>query len=260
MSGLLLLKAMAALSLAAMASACVVETDVEATDEPLTFCGGAGVYSPYMADGAYPVGPVDELPWDAEDFEAYTTLPKEVECASTKDKRGHLDVTAGCLDAILVSGKYKRGRIDATSDGAFRAIALGEVDGFDLPAKWTDQSVSYRFWYDGASGSSNVPGFKAFARYRSEDDLYVAGWRTDGVAIIQRKQCGKYSALATKTVGKPSANAWHWIRLDAVGDQLTLWLDNTKVLTATSSTFGWGTAGIRIDSMDGAYIDDWRVE
>ena len=30
-------------------------------------------------------------------------------------------------------------------------------------------------------------------------------------------------------------------------------------MTVNDSTFSWGTAGIRIDSFDGSYIDNWKV-
>jgi len=242
------------------AAGCVVgPDDADTSDVGLTLCGASDAYSPYMASGAYPTGPVASYPWRGEFFENYGTLPNLVECASDKTRRPHLDVTAGCLDAVLLSDRYRRGRIDATGDGAFRAIALG--DDPDHPVKWTDQAIEYRFWYAAPSGSGNVPGFKAFTRYRTEDDLYVGGWRTDGVAMIQKKQCGKYTVLALDDhAGAPSRNAWHRIRFEAHGDDLELWLDGARALTATSNTFSWGTAGLRVDSMDGAYLDDWRVE
>ncbi len=46
---------------------------------------------------------------------------------------------------------------------------------------------------------------------------------------------------------------------EAVGDDLRLYLDDALVLSATSSSLSWGTAGIRIDSADGSYIDDWTI-
>jgi len=227
-----------------------------------------GVYSPYARDDDYPSGPVAELPWrgassgypdGTEDFRGYDPLPITVECASDKDRRSHLDVTAGCLEAVAVS-RYQRGRVHTTSDGYFRALALGHDDGGPLPVKWTDQAVEVRFFHRGRTGSTGYPGFKVFARYRSEDDLYVASWRFDGVVQIQRKLCGEYTTLAIRRdLAPPSAEVWHRIRFEALGDRLTLWLDGTRRLETTSGTFSWGTGGIRIDSADGTYLDDWRV-
>jgi hypothetical protein len=230
----------------------------------------AGVYSPYARDGRYPAGPVDALPWRGptgaypgglEDFRGYGTLPVTVECASDKSRRSHLDVTDGCLEAVATGGgQYQRGLVHTDGDGGFRAVALGHEAGDPLPVKWTDQSVEVRFFHRGRTGSADNPGFKLFARYRSEDDLYVASWRFDGVVQIQRKWCGEYAVLAYRhDLAPPSANTWHWMRFEALGDDLTLFLDDRAVLHAASSTFSWGTAGIRIDSADGTYLDDWSV-
>ncbi len=253
-------------------AACTVEVEHTEEIESATTCV-PGSYTPYGADGKYPSGTVAQIPWRGpartypagiEDFRGYSLpLPKTVECASDKDQRAHLDVTAGCLDVVTTGdGAYTRGRTRDTADGSFRAVAKGFVEGDpDHPVKWTDQSVEYRFYYGARTGTENNPGFKAFARYRTEDDLYVASWRTDGVVQIQVKQCGDYTPLAIlPNYGAPKTGTWHWLRFDAVGDKLDLYLDNKHVLSTHDGTFSWGTAGIRIDSIDGAYLDDWRVE
>ena len=248
--------------------------DEEAYRCPL---GEPGVYTPFAGPGRYPLGPVDELPWSgvaprgargaypagAEDFRGYgSALPKIVECSDEKRLRSYLDVTAGCLEAVEVGpSAYTRGVADANRDGYFRALALGYAPGESVhPNKWTDQGVEYRFLHHGRTGRAGNPGFKAFVRYRSEDDLYVASWRFDGVVQIQRKVCGEYEALAVlEDFDPPSPNVWHSLRFEATGDELSLYLDDDLVLTATSHVLSWGTAGIRIDSADRAYIDDWAV-
>ena len=245
--------------------------DPAATRAACTTTTDPTVYSPYRDPGVYAIGTVADHPWRGvndgttgtypdgdEDFSAYTP-PESVECGSTKGLRTYLDVTAGCLSAAQV-GTYVRGQIHPTTTGYFRAVALGHDAGDTLPVKWTDQSVEYRFYYSAQTGLVGNPGFKAFARYRDEDDLYVASWRTDGVVQIQRKQCGIYSYLQIRRdLPAPTTRAWHTIRFDAIGDQLTLTLDHQQVMTVTDATFAWGTTGIRIDSMAGAYLDDWRV-
>ena len=266
-----------ALAICCLAAGCdlgVIDEDeaVQEADQATTSCplDRAGVYSPYADDGRYPAGPVDALPWRGptgsypdgrEDFRGYGSLPAIVECASDKGRRAHLDVTAGCLEAVATGdGRYQRGLVHTTGDGYFRAVALGHAAGEPLPVKWTDQAVEVRFFHRGRTGSEGMPGFKLFARYRSEEDLYVASWRFDGVVQIQRKLCGEYRVLAMRRdLAPPSANAWHWMRLEAIGDQLTLILDDRAVLAAESATFSWGTAGIRIDSADGTYLDDWSL-
>lgn len=234
---------------ASLLAGCIAEADDtfgEAVDEA-TCTPTADVYSPYAASTSYPSGTVEELPWRGEDFEAYAS-PETVECASNKRRRAHLDVTAGCLTAVTLGDRYRRGRI---SSDTFRAVALG--------AKWTDQSIEYRFLYRTASGGGVNPGFKAFTRYRTEDDLYVASWRLDGIAQIQKKHCGRYTTLAWIPFAPPSPNTWHRLRFDAVDNTLILHLDSTPVLTASSATFSWGTAGIRIDGLPSAYLDDWHL-
>jgi hypothetical protein len=223
----------------------------------------AGVYDPY-ANGSSGAGTVATYPWRGasstypsgnEDFRGYAAATT-VECSSAKSKRSHLDVTSGCLTATSVSGDVG-GKISTNN---FRALALGKTATDDSPVKWTDQRIEYRFYYSSQTGTVGNPGFKAFARYRTENDLYVASWRMDGVVQIQKKHCGVYTALAVLPHhGAPSKNAWHTIRFDAIGDRLVLALDGTQVLSVTSTTFSWGTAGIRIDSASGAYLDDWRV-
>ncbi len=254
------------------------ESDAPDDDQATNPCalGAPGVYSPFGERGGYPSGPVDTMPWTGiaetgatnaypsgvEDFSGYgDALPEVVECSDDKHRRSHLDVTAGCLEAVALGTSYTRGLIETDAHDYFRALALGFTPDDSLhPIKWTDQGIEYRFFHSGKSGNASNPGFKAFARYRSEDDLYVASWRFDGVVQIQHKLCGQYAALAVnKEYGAPSPDVWHSIRFEAVGDNLALYLDGELALTATSSSLSWGTTGIRIDSADGAYIDDWKV-
>ena len=241
-----------------------VDESTSTTEQEATSCPPpSGVYNPY-ANGSSGAGTVTQYPWRGasstypsgnEDFRSYAS-GTSVECSSSKSTRSHLDVTSGCLTATSVSGNVG-GKISTNN---FRALALGKTAASDTPVKWTDQRIEYRFYYSSQTSTVGNPGFKAFARYRTENDLYVASWRMDGVVQIQKKQCGIYTALAVlPSYGAPSKNAWHTIRFDAIGDRLVLALDGTQVLSVANSTFSWGTAGIRIDSADGAYLDDWHV-
>lgn len=226
---------------------------------------GGSTYTPFT--GSSSSGSASTYPWHGyrttypasnEDFRSYG-LPSTVECSSSKSTRSHLDVTAGCLTAVAV-GSYSRGKITSTSDGAFRAVALPFTGSESNPLKWTDMSNSFRFYYKGTSGPGVDPGFKAFVRYRSENDLYVASWRVDGIIQIKKKQGGSYTTLAQGTKAKPTTGAWHTIRFDAIGTRLDFYIDGTRVLSATDGTFSWGTAGIRTDAMTGAYLDEWTVK
>jgi hypothetical protein len=265
------LAVVATLGSVVLAVGCIDDQSSSTTDEGeqvlqdvTTSCPlAAGTYTPYSA-APEPTGTAASLVWRGatamypngiEDFSGYK-LPSTVECSSNKSLRNYLDVTSGCLNAVAV-GAYARGQV---SGDIFRVVAMGHNSQGVGPVKWTDQSVQYRFYYSGTTNSINYPGFKVFARYNSEDDLYVASWRTDGVAQIQKKQCGSYTALKiVKTYGAPTTKTWHTIRFDVIGNQLSLYLDGKLAVTAQDTTFASGTAGIRIDSMNGAYIDDWSV-
>lgn len=231
-----------------------------------TTCGDPDAYSPYETT-LLPSGDVVALPWRGETgaypngreaFDVYGAT-SSIECGSTKDKRSHLDVTAGCLTAVaLGDGAYHRAQVTLTETAAFRALALGHSGGERV--KWTGQRGEYRFYYTGTTGDGANPGFKVFARYRTEDALYVASWRFDGVVQIQKKQCGEYTALA-RLEGQPvpSTHTWHRIRFDAIGTTPSLYLDDRLTLTTEDSSVSWGTMGIRIDGATGTHLDDWRV-
>ncbi|MBA3499410.1 MAG: hypothetical protein H0T65_03500 [Deltaproteobacteria bacterium] len=245
----------------------VEEADGETQPPPPVLCGNdPSAYTPYTT-GTHPTGSVLAMPWQGssttypasnEDFRGYgAAMPTMVECSNNKNTRSHLDVTAGCLNAITDT----HGQIVSTDAGAFRALALGYTATDPThPIRWTKQSIEYSFFYTGTSGPGVLPGFKAFARYNTEEDLYVASWRTDGVVQIQRKQCGVYTPLKIlHAFGAPTTNTWHRIRFDTIGDTLELYLDGVKVISVTDSAFASGTMGLRTDAMTGALIDDWRV-
>jgi len=233
------------------------------TDDTEELSSESTIYTPFS--GSSSSGSVSQYPWHGykttypsgtEDMRAYG-LPSTVECSDNKPQRSHLDVTEGCLSAINISG-YSRGKIGTSNANAFRMVALPFTGSETSPLKWTDQSNSYRFYYT-TSYSGTDPGFKSFIRYRSEDNLYVASWRFDGKVNIKRKYNGSYTTLVEKSHPKPSANTWHTLKFDAVGSRLYVFLDGTEVLSATDTTFSWGTSGIRTDGTNGAYIDDWRI-
>jgi hypothetical protein len=229
---------------------------------------GSDVYTPFVNYGPVSSGKVTSYPWNGpakypetiEDFRAYgPTLPAVVECGADKSQRSHLDVTSGCLDAVS-SGGDKVGRIRGTSDGYYRSFALAYDANQQRQVAWTDMGVEYRFNYAQWTGNVSGPGFKAFARYMTEYDLYVASWRMDGTVQIQKKQCGVYTVLKRDAnYGAPSPNVWHTMRFEVVGNEQRLYLDGRLAMTSTDDSIKRGTAGIRIDSAEGALIDDWRV-
>jgi hypothetical protein len=248
-------------------------TPVDATNNGSTLSTGctaygSDVYTPFPGMGPVTKGDVAQYPWrgpkvypdSIEDFRLYgPSLPEQVECGSSKGARDHLDVTAGCLKAVLRDGD-KRGQVELTSTGYYRSFALPHDASSGRRVAWRDQGVEYRFMFTGWTGTAGNPGFKAFTRYLTEYDLYVASWRRDGTVQIQKKHCGKYTILKRdSSYGAPAPNVWHTIRFEAVGNQLRLYLDGRLAMTATDNAIPHGTTGIRIDSANGSFIDDWRA-
>ncbi len=217
---------------------------------------GSSVYTPFPEGGQYKTGSVATYPWSRNPETFENTAVGPIECSSDKTKVSYLDVTAGCLSATKTGGgAYTRGWVSLTNPGgAFRTVVLGGT-------KWTDQAIQYRFYHQGEGDIPGVnPGFKAFARYQNENNLYVASWRFDGVIQIQEKRNGVYRTIVRIDGQPPSAGAWHSIRFEAKGQTLSLYLDGVLQFWASEpSGFSWGTVGIRIDSADGAFLDDIKV-
>jgi hypothetical protein len=163
---------------------------------------------------------------------------------------------------VVSSEGGKAGQIHGTTptEGYYRSFALPYDAQTGKQAAWTDMGVEYRFKFSQWTGDVSGPGFKVFARYMTEYDLYVGSWRMDGTAQIQKKHCGEYTILKRNgSYGAPAPNVWHTIRFEVVGNHQRLYLDGQLAIETTDDTIKRGTAGIRIDSAEGALIDDWRV-
>jgi hypothetical protein len=228
-----------------------------------------GFYDAFPADGGpYVSGPAGvNLPWRGEDFESFTN-GQIIESESDKSTQPHLDVTSGTLDSKYVDA-WRRGWTD---DYDFRMVALG-YDNLGRRIKWTDQVAEYRgnvrSWH---ADPPDWAGFHLFLRYQTSNDLYVASVRYDGQVTIKRKWDsdhngeGEYTDLATGTLngdyldgdGRLKTRQWFRLRFAAIGDELSFYVDDQLLLSATDGTFSWGTTGVRIDYAN-AYLDEWRL-
>ena len=217
----------------------------------------SSTYWPFARNGTEVLGTPGEFPW-AMNFHTLTS-GKVIECGSDKSARSDLDVTAGCLDAQSFQSTT-RAQIHGTTDGYYRSFALPDEASDGTPVKWTDQGGEYDFYFTGWTGNVSNPGFKVFARYLTEYDLYVASWREDGVVQIQKKECGVYTILKRiPNYPPPAPNQWHHIRFEATGTHLALYTDGKLAVETDDATFAAGTSGIRIDDAEGAYLDNWRT-
>ncbi|HYO65225.1 MAG TPA: hypothetical protein VEU33_04020 [Archangium sp.] len=192
-------------------------------------------------------------PWAGERFEDYAE-GSLVECSNEPSHRAHLEVTSGCLFS-KDAGAWRRGW---TSTHDFQALSRLYVDGKKVG--WKTAAPSYRAHIqDWQEGAPEWAGLHVFARYQTENDLYVASYRKDGLVTIRKKLGGVYTTLAQKMLGAPATRTWHTVKLSVSGDTLQYFVDGALQLTAHDTRLTWGTTGLRTDYMD-VYLDDWKLE
>lgn len=192
-------------------------------------------------------------PWAGESFETYADGAL-VECSSDPSRRAHLEVTSGCLSSKY-AGTWRRGW---TTTYNFRALSRKYVDGKKVG--WKTAAPSYRAHISNwQAGAPEWAGLHVFARYQTEDDLYVASYRKDGLVTIKKKLGGIYTTLAQKEIGAPATRTWHTVKLSVSGDTLQFSVNGVLQLTAHDTSLTWGTTGLRTDYMD-VYLDDWKLE
>jgi hypothetical protein len=153
------------------------------------------------------------------------------------------------------------------------------------------QEIYFRVDKDNLSASSNrnaSNGLLLFNRYKDADNLYYAGIRVDGRAIIKKKLAGKYYTLAEKAVftgtynrdTNPNLipkNTWIGLRSTVKNNadgtvKIQVYMDNGKtgnwILIAEATDNGRTNgaviadkayAGVRTDFMDVSF-DDFRIE
>lgn len=209
-------------------------------------------YTAFPAGVPYSSGPASgRLAWRGEDFESYSG-GETLEC-SNSDRYKHFEVTSGCIAAAEV-GSYHRAY---TEDDRFRVLAFAYDQ--NQRVKWTDQAISYRAYIkEWRQPDCTTCGLHLFTRYRTENDLYVASLRQDGLVTIKKKLCGVYTTLAQKQFGPVALKTWQRLKFSAIGNRLSFSLNGQEVLAVSDSTFSWGTAGIRTDFI-AVYLDDWSV-
>jgi cysteine-rich repeat protein len=218
---------------------------------------GSGVYDAFpWNNSSYPKGNSDTYGWPGDDFESYAH-DEIVETSTNKSRRSHLDVTSGTLRAKHLNGSqlWKRGW---TNTHNFRVLSR-TTSGGDL-VRLTDVEPAVRVYI--SSWDSSGPqwsGAHIFARYQTENDLYVASLRKDGKVYIKLKHCDAYTTLAGANFsqGAVQTGKWYDLRFEVVGQRLRFYVDGTLELEAFDDTLSWGTTGVRTDYST-MYIDDWE--
>jgi hypothetical protein len=234
------------------------------------------------------VAVVDE--W-TETFNEYADN-ETVECASGKSLRSHLDVTSGCLgkrtitdDSTGYSASVEHALLELPLGEEFRKIRslAFSLDPQGQRVLWTNQEHRLRLYLSSLDkkepGEESDQGMSMFARYRTENDHYVASLKTDGRMFIKQKVCNNnnYITLKDGSFGSPvTTKSWYNLvfraedvkhpETGAPGVKLTFTVtrpsdDYRKTLTITQYAdrrFPNGTGGFRTDFIRG-YVDDWRV-
>jgi len=171
-------------------------------------------------------------------------------------------VTSGVLTSKYLSGGlYRRAKTETYN---FRMLAQGISGGQRV--KWTDQTMSARFYVDSwQATSSSWQGVHLFGRSRTEDNLYVASLRRDGSVVIKNVVDNVSTTLADgpfhDASGNPRAfntDQWYKLTFSVIGNLLTFTVDGVPQLAVACGTFGWGTMGIRTDYAN-VYLDDMTV-
>jgi hypothetical protein len=225
-------------------------------------------YNFYPGNGFYPSGTTQTYPWQTpvgnayEGFETYAD-GSVIESSANKALQSHLEVTSGSLTSRYVSkSAYRRAR---TEDFNFRMLIQGLSGGKRI--KWTDQSIRSRFYVDSWQATNNAwQGVHLFARYRTENDLYVASLRRDGTVYIKRKLCGTYTTIANGQLkdqaGQPllfNTRQWYTLTFSAIDNRLSFYVNDVLQISVLDGTFSWGTMGIRTDYSN-IYLDDLIVQ
>lgn len=155
-------------------------------------------------------------------------------------------------------------------------------------SKWKNvqEKVYFKIIRDQLSASPNrdaYNGFLLMSRYQDSDNLYYAGIRVDGNAIIKKKLNGKYYTLASKKIfpgtynreSNPNLlpkNVWIGLKKQITNNNgevnIKLYMDYNKtgnwtlILEANdpyNSLLNEGYAGIRTDFMDVEFDDFWLI-
>lgn len=211
------------------------------------------VYDQYPGDpNQYPKGTPQQYPYPSQTFQEYS-VGEIIGQSSQKNLTAPLIVTSG----VLRCNSYQGVKQAFTDTYNFRALLNGQNNG--VRVGWTDNIVNAVVIP--VAPQPNMPswsGMHLFGRYRTEEDLYVASLRFDGLATIKRKIAGVYTTLAELKIPAPKYGTTYKIQFTLNGPNLSYYVNDVKYLSVIDSTFGWGTTGIRIDYTD-CYITSLRM-
>jgi hypothetical protein len=104
-------------------------------------------------------------------------------------------------------------------------------------------------------------GFGMVWRYKDANNYYITRCNADeDNCTIYHTVDGRRRPFLNKPI-KVAKNAWHTLRLEAVGDHFVVWFDGTKVLDAKDETFkDAGKVGLWTKADSVIAFDDFTIE
>jgi pectate lyase len=136
------------------------------------------------------------------------------------------------LDAETNSNVY--GQSTNSSSTAF-VSANGDVT-------WRDVRVELDFKVLDFNGSSSSYVAGACVRVSDGENFYLAGLRSDGRVGVRRFGSSNNNLDSSDAIA--TANVWYHLRVDAIGSNLTVFLDGMQVLAMTDTSHATGGVGV----------------
>lgn len=108
-------------------------------------------------------------------------------------------------------------------------------------SSWTNQRVSARVKATSFNGSDRFVA--VLARVQSATNYYYATLRSSGKIELKKLVNGSSTTIASKSFSI-SPNTWYTVRLEVIGNALSLFVNGTQQLTGNDSQFASGRAGL----------------
>lgn len=131
------------------------------------------------------------------------------------------------------------------------------MDVWALPSLFYEDVIIEVDTYWGAGPFDN--DFGVICRYQDADNFYFGAISSDGYAAIFHMQGGSYSVLGTDAMEPYTSivqgDALNHIRLDCIGDSLTLFVNGWRLITANDSSLTSGNVGLVAGTFDEGGVD-----
>ncbi len=168
----------------------------------------------------------------------------ELICTSKqKDRNKPFYVTSGQLWC-----KNNRGFIDTYN---FRML-INVFDNYKL-IRYNDSTIVIDFaivrWHT-IQSTPNWSGIHLFSRYQTEDDLYVASIRVDGLSTIKKKIKGEYTTLQQSHIQQIQLQQNYRLHFSVCDNTLSLLLNNVMIMQYIDTDLQSGCCGVRTDYCD----------